>query len=154
MSTPGTGEADGIGDGFGFADLYRDGTFEELFDPDGDGLASAADLISGAREVGLAITAHDAVAFVAQVDADADGMICKSEFIAALSTFNFSDSFKGGFALVDLDGDGYISLADLEAIARSIGAPTDRVATLMERYDRDGDGKLSPAEFIALITEP
>jgi Ca2+-binding EF-hand superfamily protein len=152
MSTPGTGQADGIGDGFGLSDLDIDGTFEELFDRDGDGLVGAADLISGASELGLVIAAQDAAALIAQVDADADGMICKAEFIAALSTMNFSDSFKGAFALADQDGDGYISRAELEGLARSIGAPTDLVVTLMERFDHDGDSKLSLAEFIALLT--
>lgn len=56
------------------------------------------------------------------------------------------------FRLIDRDGDGYVSVADLEAYLSQNDAETDvNAIDLISAADLDGDGKLSPEEFMLLM---
>ncbi|MFD3702992.1 EF-hand domain-containing protein [Nocardia sp. NPDC058658] len=57
------------------------------------------------------------------------------------------------FTLWDRDGDGRISVTELEALIRHVGAGRidEPAADLLAAADQDGDGFLSPAEFRVLL---
>lgn len=134
-----------------------DGTFDSfaLFDDDGDGLISAADITRVVRDSGLEITDTDAVAIVAAADADGDGLISRAEFDAVRSLEPVPDGVspaEDAFAAFDSNGDGFISLAELEAFAEYLGYTADEATAMMTAADADNDGQLSLTEFVALLT--
>ena len=70
----------------------------------------------------------------------------KQESMAALA--------QKAFAKFDLNKDGEISIeelkAGLEKTFKLEGLPEDRVQNLMETFDKSGDGKLQPDEFVGV----
>jgi len=61
--------------------------------------------------------------------------------------------YEEAFSMFDKDGDGVISAAELQDVLNSIGAdPTIvQVRRLIADVDVDGDGALSPPEFVAFM---
>lgn len=59
----------------------------------------------------------------------------------------------GHFRRLDLDGDGYISLQDLETLLRPVRSSI-RPHTVINTLDRDGDFRLSEAEFLGSVGAP
>jgi len=101
-------------------------------------------------------------------DSDHSGEVSFTEFITAVSVFatTASDSdakskkFQFTFRLYDVDGDGYISNADLFKVLKSmVGSNLNDVQLqqLVDRTilqgDKDKDGKLSQSEFIAMVKD-
>jgi calmodulin len=145
MSTPDTtAQADDTDDGDSAFGAFS------LFDQDGDGLVSAEDISATIRGLGLEITDQDAAAFVADADANGDGMISEAEFDAVRSQEQVPDGVTPAEDAFDKDGSGYISLAELETFAEYMGCDATEIMT---DADTDGDGQLSLAEFTALITQ-
>jgi Ca2+-binding EF-hand superfamily protein len=58
------------------------------------------------------------------------------------------------FRLFDMDGDGFVSIADFRAVLTAMRAPAGSVASLVAAADASGDGRLSRAEFAALLAQP
>jgi hypothetical protein len=76
------------------------------------------------------------------IDADADGKITTEE-MQAHATLRFEEA--------DADKDGLLDAAEMQAqmLARATARMTERSARMIERMDRDGDGKLSAEEMRA-----
>jgi Ca2+-binding EF-hand superfamily protein len=60
-----------------------------------------------------------------------------------------ADEYAATFRMVDLDGDGFISLAELKALMRALGQEIShaRAVEVMVAADGSRDGRLSLAEF-------
>ncbi len=76
-------------------------------------------------------------------DANKDGVIDRAEFDAV-----GADRFKK----IDVDGDTFVSQDELKVFhdaqrAKFEATKGDRVAKMIKRFDKDGDGKLSEAEW-------
>ncbi|CAG9331443.1 unnamed protein product [Blepharisma stoltei] len=58
------------------------------------------------------------------------------------------------FQAIDCDNDGYIRLEEFEGVLRDFGVYTDLkdLESLVERYDKNFDGKVSYSEFVQEIT--
>ncbi|WP_281275938.1 EF-hand domain-containing protein [Thermomonospora umbrina] len=63
------------------------------------------------------------------------------------------DEYAATFRMVDLDGDGHISLAELKSLMRALGREIGhaRAVEVMVQADGSRDGKLSLAEFAAFM---
>ncbi|TDD61136.1 EF-hand domain-containing protein [Actinomadura rubrisoli] len=63
------------------------------------------------------------------------------------------NDYRATFELVDVDGDGYISTAELKSLMSALGQDiTDtRAVEVVVAADTDHDGKVSLEEFAALM---
>ncbi|GGV34711.1 hypothetical protein GCM10010182_68280 [Actinomadura cremea] len=63
------------------------------------------------------------------------------------------DEYKPTFDLVDVDGDGYISIPELQNLMRALGLDVDRTRAveLVVESDLNRDGKISLEEFAGLM---
>ncbi|MFD0690279.1 EF-hand domain-containing protein [Actinomadura fibrosa] len=63
------------------------------------------------------------------------------------------DEYRATFELVDADGDGYISTAELKNLMKALGQDiTDtRAVEVVVAADANHDGKVSLEEFAALM---
>ena len=146
-----------------------------IMDTDADGFLTSGDLNAhGARiceQLHITGSAADAIldGFLAwweqlraDCDADGDGRISRAEFTQAMLSGGgdpqayFSQQVGRTVSLVadamDTDGDGFIELAEYQALFRS--APDfdpQIVQAAFERLDADGDGRISREELQAGI---
>ncbi|GAA1863720.1 EF-hand domain-containing protein [Actinomadura bangladeshensis] len=64
-----------------------------------------------------------------------------------------ADDYRATFELVDVDGDGYISTAELKNLMSKLGhdITSTRAVEVVVAADANGDGKISLEEFTALM---
>ena len=58
------------------------------------------------------------------------------------------------FHMMDKDKNGYLTLAEIDrfALANYLGLDTEDCAIIIDRFDKDRDGRLSFAEFCAIFS--
>ncbi|MFI0408985.1 EF-hand domain-containing protein [Actinomadura sp. 3N508] len=63
------------------------------------------------------------------------------------------NDYRATFELVDVDGDGYISTAELKNLMSKLGQDITgtRAVEVVVAADANGDGKISLEEFTALM---
>lgn len=126
----------------------------DLWDRDGDGLVSVEDILLGFRSQGREVDVDAVERMVAAADTNGDYLVSRAEFDAAVvgGRIEVTDA-DAAFEVFDVNGDGRISVEELESMIRHIGAGRieEPAAALLAAADRDGDGYLSPAEFRALL---
>lgn len=74
-----------------------------------------------------------------QADVNGDGIITAAEFTEARARL---------FARLDRNGDGYLTQDDRPRFALRRGDGNGRMQEMMLMLDKDGDGKISRAEFV------
>lgn len=72
-------------------------------------------------------------------DTNGDGVITRVEFRSAC---------ERGFAALDRNGDGYIDRSDMSSRLAARQKAQDRLARMTARLDKDGDNRISRAEFV------
>lgn len=96
-------------------------------------------------------------------DKNGDNTLSLDEFTAAVTYFgsltNEEEHYRFAFAIYDLDGDGFISTAELYQTLQMLmgGTYTDAqleqvVHNTMMEFDRDNDQRLSLEEFKVLLS--
>jgi len=131
-------------------------------DLNGDGKLTLSELqkafstISGANR-GMA----DIDAMFHQIDVDNSGEIGYTEFLAAMiegKTYNDEESCWEAFRIFDRDGDGSITIDELQAmlkdnaeVADKMGSRTEEVAQLFREADANNDGVITFDEFFAMM---
>ncbi|XP_041846133.1 plastin-2-like isoform X1 [Melanotaenia boesemani] len=65
------------------------------------------------------------------------------------------EEIREGFKKVDIDGNGFISAAELGNLFREVGCPLPgyQIRELLQKLDRDKDSKISLEEFTAIFQE-
>jgi len=63
------------------------------------------------------------------------------------------EDFKPTFEMIDVDGDGYITAAELKNLMRALGREISdsRAVEIVVQVDGDRNGKISLAEFAELM---
>ncbi|MQY08731.1 EF-hand domain-containing protein [Actinomadura macrotermitis] len=66
-----------------------------------------------------------------------------------------TDQYRATFEMLDTDGDGYISPAELKNLMRAFGQEVSdtRAVEIVVQADRNRDGKISLEEFAALMQD-
>jgi len=105
-------------------------------------LAAVMALNSGCLMAARAVAQQrqpDPTKFFESADTNGDGVITREEFHAARERL---------FGRLDRNGDGYMDKDDLTGRLAGRQKAQGRLAELIAQFDRDGDGRLSKAEFV------
>ncbi|KAJ6466853.1 calmodulin [Mycena sanguinolenta] len=128
-----------------------------LFDKDGNGMITTVELGTVMHSLGKNPTESELQDMINEVDVDRNGTIDFPEFLAMMAKkFQDTDSeeeIRQTFAVFDKDGNGTISVTELQQVMRSLGEKlTDReVEEMMREADVDGDGEINYDEFLQMM---
>lgn len=132
-------------------------TFVAL-DANGDGLLTVDEMQAGLKKLGLREIPLDLQQIVADVDADGNGAINYTEFLAATlqkKQYMQEDACWKAFSVFDQNGDGRISLDELKKVLHSGDVEdvidAERIEEIMCEVDANGDGMIDFAEFMAMM---
>merc|ERR1719156_148692 len=127
-------------------------------DGNGDGLLSVKEMRDGLAKAGLKDIPPDLQQIMEQVDSDGSGVIDYTEFLAATldkKAYIQEDVCWSAFRVFDRNGDGKISMAELEQVLGSgnieeaMGA--NAIKDLMKEVDTNGDGEIDFQEFMQMM---
>ncbi|XP_013421070.1 calmodulin-A [Lingula anatina] len=129
-----------------------------LFDKDGDGRITSAELGTVMRSLGQNPTDDDLRDMVNEVDADGNGTIDFDEFIKMMSKSKQSskEELLQAFRLFDKDGNGFISAEELRNVMASLGEKLtdEEIKQMIQEADVDGDGQVNYEEFVRMMDNP
>jgi len=145
------------------AEIVRRGEAElrlafDTFDTSGDGRLDARELLRALHAVGERASEAEVRQLIAAVDHDRDGQIDFSEFVRLIEPIppgvDPEADLREAFAVLDVDGDGYLSAGELRlAASHTDEIDVTEVDDMIEAADEDGDGRISFAEFRDLVRE-
>ncbi|XP_058254940.1 calmodulin-1a isoform X2 [Hemibagrus wyckioides] len=128
-----------------------------LFDKNGDGSISTAELGSVMRSLGQNPTDTELYDIIRQVDADGNGRIDFPEFITMMvkkmKDTGSEDEIHEAFKVFDKDGNGFITGAELRAVMTNLGEEVtgQEVDEMIREADKDGDGQVNYQEFVQMM---
>lgn len=132
----------------------------KTLDVNGDGLLTFQELQAGIAKTDLnkMCKSIDLNAVMEGIDADGSGMIDYTEFLAATldkKHYLQRDACWAAFSIFDADGDGNITLAELQTILKD-DAVNDLMEgrsseEILEEVDRNGDGTIDFEEFMLMM---
>ncbi|KAL7076621.1 hypothetical protein ACQ4LE_004127 [Meloidogyne hapla] len=131
----------------------------ELFDKNGDGRITAAELGIVMQSLGHSPTDQELQEMVREIDEDGNGSIELDEFVKMMSRkVKESESEKElreAFQVFDKDNDGFISHFELRFVMQNLGEDlTDfEVREMIREADLDGDGKVNFNEFVYMMKQ-
>ena len=117
-----------------------------LFDKDGDGLIVTNELGAVMRSLGQNPTVAQLQNMINEFDTDGDGAIDFPEFVSMMArTMNATateEEIRGAFRVLDKNGDGFISAAELRQVMTNLGEKVtdEEVNEMIHEVDIDGDG--------------
>ena len=124
-----------------------------MFDQNGDGRISIAELKHVFEKIGKNPTDTELNDMLREFDQDSNGTIEFDEFVLLVSKMdggdNEEENLKAAFEVFDKDGNGYIDREELKDIMKQLGNNfTDQqISKMMEEADTDKDGKIDFGEF-------
>nr|CDS34248.1 calmodulin [Hymenolepis microstoma] len=129
----------------------------KLFDKNGDGVISMAELGSVMKSVGQEATEEDLKKMFKEVDTDGNGIIDFDEFLGLMTMraikSSSEDSLMPAFKVFDRDGNGFITLSELRLAMRNLGEnlTVEQVEEMIREADVDGDGQINYQEFVRMM---
>ncbi|GAA6083599.1 calmodulin-1a, partial [Tachysurus ichikawai] len=128
-----------------------------LFDKNGDGSISTAELGSVMRSLGQNPTDTELYEIIREVDADGNGTIDFPEFITMMvqkmKDTGVEDEIHQAFKVFDKDGNGFITGAELRVVMTNLGEEVtgEEVDEMIKEADKDGDGQVNYQEFVQMM---
>lgn len=130
-----------------------------LFDRNGDGKISSAELGTVMRSLGANPTQSELADMINEVDEDGNGTIDFAEFASMMhrkmeeDPSTAQEELKEAFRVFDKDGNGLISSAELRHIMTSLGErlTDEEVSEMISEADKNGDGQVDYSEFCEMM---
>eukprot|EP01087_Luapelamoeba_hula_P016063 TRINITY_DN4900_c0_g1_i1.p1 TRINITY_DN4900_c0_g1~~TRINITY_DN4900_c0_g1_i1.p1 ORF type:complete len:168 (-),score=45.36 TRINITY_DN4900_c0_g1_i1:73-552(-) len=129
-----------------------------LFDKDGDGTITAAELGTVMKSLGQSPSETELRDMISEVDANGDGQIDFNEFLTMMARKmqegeTGEDELREAFKVFDTDGNGFISPQELREVMLGLGEKlTDgEVDEMIKEADSNGDGQVDYAEFVKMM---
>merc|ERR1712168_1636011 len=130
----------------------------KLFDRDGDGRVTSAELGTVMRSLGQNPTEAELRDMVQEADEDGNGYIDFEEFLAMMARkikeVDSVDELREAFRIFDRDGDGFISAEELRHVMTTLGETltNEEVNEMIREADKDGNGIIDFNEFVDMMT--
>jgi calcium-dependent protein kinase len=129
-------------------------------DENGDGQLTIEELQAGMGQCGLAEAASKLSSIIAECDADGDGVIAYTEFLAATVDRRKviqEDVCWQAFRVFDMDGSGTIDKTELSKVLESeevqevLGIDSASLKEILSEVDKNGDGEIDFDEFMTMM---
>ncbi|NEQ99799.1 MAG: methyltransferase domain-containing protein [Cyanothece sp. SIO2G6] len=125
----------------------------DLFDTDSNGSLTKEELASAMRSLGMSPVDEELDAIIIKTDADLSGTIEFPEFtewVVNKVDLTSQNDLREIFSLIDLDGNGSISVDELGQLLDSlkVNLGEDELTTLIKKADRDNNGVVDYNEFV------
>lgn len=136
-----------------------------VYDADNDGRISHAELSKVLTSLGGEISEEEVRQLMKQIDTDDDGFISLEEFIhfhqgsavpvsVGGDISPMHDPMRDAFQMFDKDGNGLISVTELQSVLVSLGDKghsLEECKKMISSVDKDGDGFVDFTEFQVLM---
>lgn len=132
-----------------------------MFDKDGDGTITSAELASVMRALGQQPTEEELEMMINSVDTDQNGVIDFDEFVAIMRTHLYTEDtvpdldaeLLEAFRIFDRNGDGFITKEELRQALLNLGErlTDEELDRMMADADTDGNGLIDYPEFAAMM---
>ncbi|XP_057329781.1 uncharacterized protein LOC130670394 [Microplitis mediator] len=129
----------------------------DLFDTDGTGIIATKELKVVLRALGFEPKRDELKKLVGEVDPDNEGVICYEDFLTLMATKmgekDNKEEILRAFKLFDDDDTGKITFKNLKRVAKELGEnlTDEELQEMIDEADRDGDGAISPDEFLRIM---
>jgi len=135
-------------------------TFFDLCDEDKDGFVTRAELTKFFKSQKYAEKFIDD--YMKLFDHNQDGKISREEYAVTVKSLSVKDKeltvWKTIFDLWDKDGNGYITIDEVEQVLKECGQKGCRYTIndfehFMKKYDTNNDGRIDYQEFLQFLLE-
>ena len=129
-----------------------------VFDSDGDGKITTAELGKVMMSLGLNPSEQELIDIINEFDCNGNKEIDFEEYLSMMSKqIQRSDSdseLQAVFKVFDQDGNGFIDIDELRQLLIRLGEEVsdEQLQAMMKEADEDGDGQVSFKEFKAMLS--